>query len=220
MFLITLWEIWVPPWAAEQGLSFNWWRCWESTGGGAIGFGFGIVFVINNKKLKEDDPNQRIQRYSKSPNKERLFGVYLSLCFGLVYSINSSIKGNLHIRYPHIPEFDNTQLGWLLPLVVGSIICWCVLLYYTSKQPYLPNDNRDNVPKFGAIYIGIYILMRELGLQVTYAPEYNFSEIMFLVFYIILGVLDLSLIWIYLHKNGLSIWKEIKSVLKSFSNVK
>lgn len=100
MGLIVFWENIVSPWGAVTGVSFNWWRCWESTGGGAIGLGFAIAFI-------------------------------------------------------------------------------------------------------GLVYIFTYILMRELGLQVTYSLTYNFSEVAFSMFYVLLAAVDMFLLllrWILTKK--------------------
>jgi hypothetical protein len=195
MLLITVWEIWIPPWATANGIVFNWWRCWESTGGGAIGLGFGITFVLWNKKYPNDHQNQRILRYSQHPNAEKLFGIFLSLVFGLSYITTQSIKGMLNIMYPTIPEMDQTHLAWVLPIVTIFSLLWVYIAHNTIQNPHKINDGTDIVPEFIKLYLFVYFLHRELGLQVTFALEYNYSEIWFFSYYILLMIFDLGLIF-------------------------
>lgn len=213
MFLIVLWENVVPAWADDVGLSFNWWRCWESTGGGAIGLGFGIAFVVCNKQLPEDHPEQREQRFTSKPNGERLIGVYGALMVGLVYSTVQSIKGALHIAYPEVEALDSTQLGWFLPVATIFLLIWLILIFKTSQQPYTIKDERDTTAEFGTIYIFTYLLMRELGLQVTYALNFNFSELAFFVYYLILAAIDIILVLLWAVKaHNLKLGPKIRNI--------
>ena len=213
MALITIFELWVPELAQARGISFNWWRTWESTGGGALGFGFSIAFIVCNKKLPKDHSEQREQRYSKNPNGEKLIGVYLALAIGLAYSTIQAIKGWLHIYAPNNPEFDEVLAGFAIPVLIIFFFPWFALVLRTAQDPLKPMDGRDVTPHFTYVYFLSYILMRELGMQVTWAPEYNFSEIAFFIYYLVLGLLDLGLVIMWLNKNNVG-------VMKSFKNLK
>ncbi len=55
------------------GASFNFWRCWESSGGLSIGFAFGIAYYLVNRPMSEREAGRVAQRQALScPNFEWL----------------------------------------------------------------------------------------------------------------------------------------------------
>lgn len=59
--------------------SFNWWRCWESSGGLSIGLAFGIAyFLVNGRMSAAERTEVRARRAIAGPNLEWL-AVYLLL---------------------------------------------------------------------------------------------------------------------------------------------
>ena len=53
--------------------NFNWWRCWESSGGLSIGFAFGIAYFLVNRKMSDQEMVAIASRRSlQSPNIEWL----------------------------------------------------------------------------------------------------------------------------------------------------
>jgi hypothetical protein len=68
-------------WAPDvwPGASFNWWRCWESSGGISIGLAYGLAYFLVNRRMSE--PELAIVRTRRSiarPSLEWLV-VYLGL---------------------------------------------------------------------------------------------------------------------------------------------
>jgi hypothetical protein len=183
MGLIVLWELIVPPWGRAIDLHVNWWRCWESTGGGAIGLGFGLAFLACNQKLPTDSPLQRTQPSTARPNAELLVGVYLAAVAGLAHATIQSIKGALHIDFPDVPGLDQTQPAWTVPVVGIFLLLWGILVYNHRKgSPTLP---------YPQLYLFGYLLLRLVGLNVTRGPTFNAGEFHFFVYYLVLAVLDL-----------------------------
>ncbi len=59
--------------------SFNWWRCWESSGGISIGIAYGLAWFLVNRRLSDQElALVRSRRSIAGPNGEWLF-VYLGL---------------------------------------------------------------------------------------------------------------------------------------------
>jgi phosphatidylglycerophosphate synthase len=194
-FLQYFWSIWVP--TTYPNVPFNWWRCFESTSGGAIGFSLAIAYYFCNGKLSDNDLHQRAQPYSKARNLEKILGIEGALIIGFAWSMMQGIKGWLHIVFPENEMLDSTLWGWALPIATLFGLIWAVLIYETIRNPFLPNDERDNGEQFPKYFVIIYFTHRVLGLQVTLAPEYSFSERFFFVYYIILALIDWLVIWIY-----------------------
>ena len=78
--------------------NFNWWRCWESSGGLSIGLALGIAYFLVNRPMSE--PERTIFRTRRSiagPNFEWLL-VYLGLA-GLMSIMLLSLAGVWGILY-------------------------------------------------------------------------------------------------------------------------
>lgn len=56
-------------WAAEvwPGANFNFWRCWESSGGISIGIAYGVAYFLVNRRMSDREQEQIRQRRSLSP---------------------------------------------------------------------------------------------------------------------------------------------------------
>ncbi|MBX3412443.1 MAG: hypothetical protein KF708_07135 [Pirellulales bacterium] len=68
-------------WAATTwpGSNFNWWRCWESSGGISIGVALGLAYFLTNRRMGEAElATLRARRSIVGPNLEWL-AVYLLL---------------------------------------------------------------------------------------------------------------------------------------------
>ncbi|MFH1740127.1 MAG: hypothetical protein ABIH23_14050 [bacterium] len=52
-------------WATKvwPGVNFNWWRCWESSGGICIGMGYGVAYYLANRRM----PGVSAERGNESP---------------------------------------------------------------------------------------------------------------------------------------------------------
>src|SRR5262249_39228101 len=105
---------WAP--SVWQNASFNWWRCWESSGGISIGIAYGVAYFLANGRMSDEERAiVRSRRSIAGPNLEWLV-VYLGLTalFGALV-----LSGNLWLRI---------DLG--LGLVFG------VLYYFLRRGPY------------------------------------------------------------------------------------
>ncbi len=74
--------------------NFNWWRCWESSGGISIGLAFGVAFYLVNqrrdlKSLPELKPSHQTLFWEK-------YAAYAGLIVGLGVSIRCGIKGRIN----------------------------------------------------------------------------------------------------------------------------
>jgi hypothetical protein len=71
---------------------FNWWRCWESSGGISIGIAYGFAYYWVNRPVSEEEAaTHELELTNVRPNLER-FGTYLGLILGLGLSIKSGLK--------------------------------------------------------------------------------------------------------------------------------
>ena len=62
-----------------ENANFNWWRCWESSGGISIGVAYGVAYFLVNNRMGDDEQSiVRARRSIAGPNREWL-AVYLGL---------------------------------------------------------------------------------------------------------------------------------------------
>jgi hypothetical protein len=73
---------WAP--GVWENANFNWWRCWESSGGISIGIAYGMAyFLVNGRMSKEEQAAVRSRRSIAGPNLEWLLAyVALAVLFG------------------------------------------------------------------------------------------------------------------------------------------
>jgi hypothetical protein len=82
-------------WAPDffQGSNFNFWRCWESSGGISIGIAYGIAYYLVNREMDSDERAKLASRPSiAGPNFEWLL-VYLGLSWYLGLFLRSQMGG-------------------------------------------------------------------------------------------------------------------------------
>ncbi|HEY4310997.1 MAG TPA: hypothetical protein VGN12_16215 [Pirellulales bacterium] len=87
-------------WAPDvwPGASFNWWRCWESSGGLSIGVALGLAyFLVNGRMSPAEQAIVRSRRSITGPNLEWL-AVYLLLTawFGFLLLSAGRLWGQLY----------------------------------------------------------------------------------------------------------------------------
>lgn len=181
---------WIP--SLFPTINFNWWRLWETTGGGVIGLAYGIAYYVCNRKLSPDHPDALIQPYSNHPNAEKIWGVHFGLCFGLGYSMIAGIKGNLNI-YNGI---DETLVAWSAPIGLLFIGLWVMSILHTRRSPAEINDGKDYLTYYPSLFLILYIVHRELGLGVT-GPLSNSSELIYFVYYLVLSVIDFLVLFVW-----------------------
>lgn len=82
-------------WAPDvwQGASFNWWRCWESSGGISIGVAYGVAYFLVNREMSDKERAAVAARRSiAGPNFEWLL-VYSGLAWLAALFVREGMGG-------------------------------------------------------------------------------------------------------------------------------
>ena len=106
-------------WAPKlwPGTQFNWWRCWESSGGISIGVAHGLAYFLVNRAESPGTARENQGGWMvECPNLER-FGVYASLLVGLGLSVRNGMKG-----WANIYLGNEDYWAHVLSLFIGPII--------------------------------------------------------------------------------------------------
>ncbi len=103
---------WAP--AVWENANFNWWRCWESSGGISIGIAYGIAYFLVNRKMSDQERSTVASRRAISgPNFEWLL-VFLGLTWLL----------SLFLRY---------QMGGWGSVYFSGMILFGVAYYFINR---------------------------------------------------------------------------------------
>jgi hypothetical protein len=80
------------------GSQFNFWRCWESSGGVSIGIAYGLAYALVNREMSEDERSALAARPAIAGPNFEWFLVFLGLTWGLslLFRRNLGGWGNLY----------------------------------------------------------------------------------------------------------------------------
>ena len=118
---------------------FNWWRCWESSGGISIGIAYGIAYYLVNRRMREREAARPETRLAHGRVNLQWLSVYLGLLLVLGYFV-----------------IQELELWGIAYLVLGTIFG---IAYYMKNRGTL-GENRTqrhydpNLERLGA-YTGL-----------------------------------------------------------------
>ncbi|GMW01687.1 MAG: hypothetical protein AMXMBFR84_28240 [Candidatus Hydrogenedentota bacterium] len=164
------------------GGAFNWWRCWESTGGMSIGIGLGVAYYLVNRPLNDHDRAALgAQLTNQRPNLERL-GCYLGLLLGLGLSIRNGLKGwaNIYLgNEDYWSAFFWRIIGPAMLITLAAIL----LLIYLKRLPR--HYEGDVFPHDWKVMWLVFVVLNALALLVT-GPVSEWKQLTFCVYYMVL----------------------------------
>jgi hypothetical protein len=166
--------------------TFNWWRCWESSGGISIGLAYGLAYYFVNRPMNIIEANSaQIAPGNRWPNLERL-GLGLGLVLGLGLSIKNGMKGWANI-YLGNEEYWNLVF-WC---VVGPamLLATAVLLVWMRLRP-LPADFKGDVFPRGYRFVWLVLLIQNLIAQMVTGPPTSWNEVAFSIYYSLLFLIS------------------------------
>ncbi len=161
------------------GYHFNWWRCWESSGGISIGIAYGLAYFLVNRRDSEAD---RAERFARArPNLER-FGLYLGLWLGLGLSIRNGLKGWANIYLGNEDYWSGVLwrvIGPLMLVALAALVIWV----YTLR---LPRGYRGDVFPNAYKAIWLVLIVQNVLAQLVTGPHTSWDECVFGIYYLLL----------------------------------
>ncbi len=180
---------------AFPGVSWNWWRCWEASGGFAIGLGYAVAFLACNKPQNAHPtqiPATPVVEYHRWQQMfERYLGLYAALIIGLIYALTSGIKGIFAI-------YDDEDLAGAYRAIAGIMLGGGLavpVLAGLARQLHENKalDSAEDHAIFGRLYHGLLSILFIIGLLVT-GPITSSSELAFICFYIALWAINVAML--------------------------
>jgi MFS family permease len=158
---------------------FNFWRCWESSGGISIGIAYGVAYYLVNRPMSAQE---RETCPAPEPNLER-FGAFLGLLLGLGLSIRNGLKGWANIYIGNEDYWSDVLwliIGPLMLLALVGIILWIV------RRPFDGREG-DRFPQAYAM-IWLTLIVQNVLAQLVTGPLSNLNELEFNIYYIVLFI--------------------------------
>jgi hypothetical protein len=169
------------------GSDFNFWRCWESSGGISIGIAYGLAYYLVNRTISPEESAERLA--NARPNRER-FGLYLGLLFGLGFSIKNGLKGWANIYLGNEEYWE--KVFWI---VIGSLtlIALVAVVRWIRSHPIPRGFQGDLFPHAYAI-MWIVLITQNVIAQMVTGPHKVWSEVVFAIYYLLLFLISATII--------------------------
>jgi hypothetical protein len=168
------------------GASFNFWRCWESSGGISIGFAYGIAyFLVNRRMSKEQIERNAAYLGNQHPDLER-FGAYLGLLVGLGLSIKSGLKGWANIYLGNEDYWNGILWKVIGPLLILGVL---FLLVRLRRHPLARGFEGDVFPNAYRL-IWLVLITQNILAQLVTGPLKSWNEVAFSLYYILLFIIS------------------------------
>jgi len=173
--------------------SFNWWRCWESSGGISIGIAYGLAYYLVNRRTSERDSALQGSRLPNGhPNLDR-FGLYLGLLLGLGLSIRNGLKGWANIYLGNEEYWSRVFWMYVGPLM---LICFAALVAWVLLRR-LPRDFQGDVFPHAYRIIWLVLITQNVIAQLVTGPPTAWNEMAFSIYYILLFLISAVIIFHY-----------------------
>ena len=114
--LFQAWK-WAP--GVWKSANFNWWRCWESSGGISIGIALGIAYFLVNRRMSESEQAEFASRRSLSGPSFEWLGVWCGL----------AAYAGLFLR----EQTENWSAWYLTCLIVFAVV-----YYFANRGKQVP----------------------------------------------------------------------------------
>ena len=165
---------------------FNFWRCWESSGGISIGIAYGLAYYLVNRPavVREEVP--------VCPNTER-FGVYAGLILGLGFSVRSGLKGWANIYIGNEDYWSAVLWKILGPLMLVGL---AAVLLRIRRCP-TPSSFRGDLFPHDSRLIWVVLATQNVLAQLITGPLSSWNEVAFSIYYVLLFAISGVVVYHY-----------------------
>jgi len=182
-------------WADDvwPGVSFNWWRCWESSGGISIGIAYGVAYYLVNRPMSDEKRAQVTAPLDNAyPNLERA-GVYLGLIWGLGLSIKNGLKGWANIYLGNEDHWE--QQFW--NIIGPTMLVLFIVILIRIRLRLLPSGYSGDVFPHSYRLIWLVLIVQNILAHLVTGPFSHWNETVFNIYYLLLFALSGLIVFHY-----------------------
>ena len=182
-------------WAARvwPRANFNFWRCWESSGGISIGLAYGLAFYWVNRPLPQAERARLGMRLGNGhPDLER-FGAYLGLLLGLGLSIKNGLKGWANLYLGNEEHWDRVLWRVTGPLLLLGLAA--VIARIRSRS--IPRGFESDLFPHAYGLMWLVLIVQNLIAQLVTGPLGNWNEAAFSIYYVLLFLISAAIVYHY-----------------------
>jgi hypothetical protein len=178
-------------WAARvwPDAHFNFWRCWESSGGISIGIAYGVAYYLANNRMSE---SEIAAQGDSNPNWERL-GAYLGLLLGLGISIKNGLKGWCNIYVGNEKYWNGVLWRIIGPLM---LVCLVAIIWRILRWP-LPRAFKGDIFPHAYRLVWLVLIVQNVIAQLITGPWSAWNEVAFSIYYLLLFFTSSVIIYHY-----------------------
>jgi hypothetical protein len=178
-------------WAAVfwPGVKFNWWRCWESSGGISIGIAYGVAYCLVNRPIAG---KAGAQMPAASPNWERM-AAYGGLLLGLGLSVRNGLKGWANIYLGNEQYWSGILWRIIGPLLLAGLAALTAWVWWRPSPKGFQGDVFPRAYRLA----WLVLITQNLIAQLVTGPWTAWNEVVFSIYYVLLFLLTAVIVYHY-----------------------
>lgn len=169
--------------------TFNFWRCWETSGGLSIGLAYGVAYWLTNQRLTPEELAGRAAGRVRRPNLER-FAAYVGLLFGLGLSVRNGLKGWANIYLGNEKYYE--QILWRIfsPLLLAGTLALAIWIW---RRPTPARADEDIFPESYRL-MWLVLIVQNVIAQLITGPLKVWNEFAFSLYYVLLFLISAAVV--------------------------
>jgi hypothetical protein len=172
---------------------FNWWRCWESSGGISIGLAYGVAYYLVNRPVVSSDATLAAGRAPAECPRLEWLGAYWGVLLGLGLSVRNGLKGWANIYLGNERYWD--QLLWKIagPILLAGL---AAIAAWVWLRPLSKDFEANAFPRAHRVAWLVLIIQNVIAQLVT-GPWADWNEVVFSIYYGLLFLITAVILYHY-----------------------
>ena len=178
-------------------INFNWWRCWESSGGISIGLAYGLAYYLANRPMSPEEMSSSSGTRYFDPRLEQL-AAGLGLVLGLGFSVKNGFKGWANIYLGNENHWNHVLWLFFGPAMVLGVVA---LMLRFRRRP-VPSESEPEVCAKPYRLMWLTLLTQNVIAQIVTGPLSIWNEVAFKIYYALLFLIAAVIVYHFQSSRG------------------